>query len=316
MLHVALFAPTGLILAHAMLQVEHRIAFLGILLQVVFCRCIDHRVTPFLGGFREVVERANLTRGDTGLWTVVVALGTLRNLDTTRLTVTAEEGLCGGVDEVYAADVHEVIVETRYQRIGHAHPTALAVGLHVVLLATDVEHHLAGLGGLDAEIGATLTVDLGEFVAGDGGLCQHGILGHLDAPGHLDIGAHGLEAEVAGHGLAIATAQLTVAGSVEVETVGAVGTVVGRNDLCSMERLRQFVDLLLTADADPLTASLYDVTGIKVHLLRLQFQVAAEVVVNLLHHTGPLGIAGVCLTLVHQDAFDHTVLLCLLGERD
>ena len=83
-----------------------------------------------------------------------------------------------------------------------------------------------------------------------------------------------------------------------------------------MQGVRQFVDLLLTADADTLTASLYDVTGIKVHLLRLQFQVAAEVVVNLLHHTGPLGIAGVCLTLVHQDAFDHTVLLCLLGERD
>ena len=83
-----------------------------------------------------------------------------------------------------------------------------------------------------------------------------------------------------------------------------------------MQGVRQFVDLLLTVDADTLATCLYDVTGIEVHLLRFQFQVAAEVVVNLLHHTGPLGIASVRLTLVHQDAFDHTVFLCLLGERD
>ena len=83
-----------------------------------------------------------------------------------------------------------------------------------------------------------------------------------------------------------------------------------------MEGLGQFVDLLLTADADALAASLYDVACIEVHLLGLQLEVAAEVVVYLLHHASPLRIASVGLTLVHEDTLDNTVLLGLLGQRD
>ena len=83
-----------------------------------------------------------------------------------------------------------------------------------------------------------------------------------------------------------------------------------------MQRLGQFVNLLLTADADALAAGLYDVSGIEVHFFRLQFQVTAEVVVHLLHHAGPFRVARVRLTLVHQDTLDDAVLLSLLGQCD
>ena len=83
-----------------------------------------------------------------------------------------------------------------------------------------------------------------------------------------------------------------------------------------MERQGQLVNLFLTTDADAFTASLDDVSGIEVHIFWFQFQVAAEVVVNLLHHACPLRIAGVCLALVHQDTFDDTVLLGFLCQCD
>ena len=101
-----------------------------------------------------------------------------------------------------------------------------------------------------------------------------------------------------------------------MQTVRTVRTVIRRNDLCGVQRLRQFVDLFLTTDADTLATGLYDITGIEVHLLGLQLQVAAEVIIHLLHHTSPLRVAGVRLTLMHQDTLDDTVLLSLLGQRD
>ena len=126
----------------------------------------------------------------------------------------------------------------------------------------------------------------------------------------------GLEAKVTGHGLSIAATQLAIAGSVEVQTVGTVGAVVAGDDLTGVDGLRQLVNLLLATDADTLAVGLYDVAHIEIHLLGFQLQVAAEVVVNLLHHASPLRIAGVRLALMHQDALDDAVLLGLLGQRD
>ena len=78
-----------------MLQVEHGIALLGILRQFIFCRRIDQCMTPFaeLRVGTMVVDAADLSVGDALLWTVVISLGTLGNLDAARFAVAAEEGL-------------------------------------------------------------------------------------------------------------------------------------------------------------------------------------------------------------------------------
>ena len=83
-----------------------------------------------------------------------------------------------------------------------------------------------------------------------------------------------------------------------------------------MQGVGQLVDLLLTTDAHTLAVSLHDVSGIEVYLLWFQLQVTAKVVIHLLHHSRPLGVTGVRLTLMHQDALDDTILLCLLGQCD
>ena len=207
-------------------------------------------------------------------------------------------------------------MESGHEGISHCHKVTLAVGLHVVLLAADIDNDLTGLRSGDAEIGTAFLVHLRILIAGDGGLGDDGIGRSLDALGHLDIRALRLITQETGDGLTIAAAQLTITGSVEVQTVRTVRTVIRRNDLCGVQRLRQFVDLLLTTDADTLATGLYDIAGIEVHLLGLQLQVAAEVIIHLLHHTCPLRITGVRLTLMHQDTLDDTVLLSLLGQRD
>ena len=94
-----------------------------------------------------------------------------------------------------------------------------------------------------------------------------------------------------------------------METVGAIGAVVGRDDLRGVERQGELVDLFLTAYADTLSASLDDVSGIEVHLLGLQVKVAAEGVIDGLHLRCPFGVAGVRLALMHQYALDDAVLL-------
>ena len=99
-----------------------------------------------------------------------------------------------------------------------------------------------------------------------------------------------------------------------MQTVGTVGAVVRRNDLTGMDGLRQLVNLLLTADADALAVGLHNVAHIEVHLLGLQLQVTTKVLVHLLHHACPLGVAGIGLALVHQNTLDDTILLCLLGQ--
>ena len=119
---------------------------------------------------------------------------------------------------------------------------------------------------------------------------------------------------MAGHSLGIAATQLTIARSVEVQSVGTIGTAIRRDNLSRMQRVGQLVNLLLTTDAHPLSVGLHDVTGIEVHFLGLQLQVATQVVVHLLHHSRPFGVTGIRLALMHQDALDDTILLCSLGQ--
>ena len=188
-LHLSLQGPTGLAFAHTMLQIEHRIALLEALLLIVLSRGIDHCMTPGLLLVAVVVDAAYTTSGHTLLWTVVVALRTLRHLETTSLTVRSEEGLRSGIDEVHAVDIHEVIVEAHGQRICHSHEDTIALRLHLILLAADVDDNLLGLRRIDTEVGTTLRVYLGEVVARNGVLTRHSISRHVDLlDGHRQIG--------------------------------------------------------------------------------------------------------------------------------
>ena len=161
-------------------------------------------------------------------------------------------------------------MEAHGQRIGDCHEAALAVGLHVVLLAAHVDDDLTSLGSLNAEVGTTLLVDLREVVARHGGLCNEGIGRHFNLLGHVDVRTLGFIAEEACHGLAVAATQLAVAGSIEVQAVGTVRAVVAGDDLTGVDGLRQLVDLLLAAEADALASSLDDVSGKQGNLLGLQ----------------------------------------------
>ena len=248
------------------------------------------------------------------LWTIIVALRPLRNLKTTCLTVTTEISLRCRIDEVYTFDIHEIIVEANGQRIGNGHETALTIRLHIILLTADIYYHLTSLRSIDAEISTTLTVNLWELISRDGILYSYSISRNLNSLRHFDIWTLGLIAKVTGHSLAITATKLAVASSIEVQTVGTIGTAIRRYHLRGMKRKWQLIYLLLTADANALTIGLNDITSIKGHILRFKLKVTTQIVINLLHHTSPLGVAGIGLTLVHQDTLDNTILLSLLCQ--
>ena len=296
-----------------MLQVKYGIALLALL---VVGRRIDHGVTPGALLLAVVVDAAHLSVGYALLRTVIVTLRAFGNLDAASLTVATEEGLCAWVDEPHAVDFHKIVVEAHGQRVGDGHEVSFAIGLHVVLLAADIDNDFAGLWSLDAEVGASLLVNLREVVAGHGGLGDERIGGHLNLLGHVDVRTFRLVAQEACHGLAVAAPQLTVTGSVKVQAVRTVGAVVGRDDLTGMDGLRQLVNLWLAGDTDSLAPGLHNVADKEGHLLGLQLQVAEQAVIDLLHHVSPFRILGVRLALVHQHTLDDTVLLCLFGQCD
>ena len=83
-------------------------------------------------------------------------------------------------------------MESYGQGVGDGHKTTLAVGLHVIFLAANVDNDLAGLRGIDAEIGTALLVNLRELIARNGSLGSDGIFGNLDTLGHIDVRTFGL----------------------------------------------------------------------------------------------------------------------------
>ena len=201
-----------------------------------------------------VVDAAHLTGRHVRLRTVVVTLGTLGYLDAAGLSVATEEGFCGGVDEVLPTYINKIIVEADGERVGDCAPCALLVTAHLVLLATDIDHHLISLRRGHPEIGPALTIHLREIVAGNGGLCYVGIVGH-------DEGCLHLIAQEGQHLFTIAPPQFTIARGIEVQIVRPIGAAGGRDNDGGVEGLGQFVDLLVHGDALSLTIGLYHLAG-------------------------------------------------------
>ena len=69
-------------------------------------------------------------------------------------------------------------MEAHRQGFGYCHKAALAIGLHIVLLATDIHDDFLGLWSMDAEVGTTLLIYFGEIVPRDGSLGCDGIFGN------------------------------------------------------------------------------------------------------------------------------------------
>ena len=183
MLHVSLFAPSGLIFTHAMLQVKHWIFLLSLL---IVCRSINHCMAPLVGRLGKIIQATHLSLGHTLLRTIIVTLIAFRNLDTTRLTVTTEEGLCCGINKTDTIDFHEIVVESRNQRISNCHPVTLSIGLHIIFLSTDINDHLTGFRSRNAEISSMLFVHLRELIARDCRLSNNSINRNLNLLWHLD----------------------------------------------------------------------------------------------------------------------------------
>ena len=150
--------------------------------------------------------------GNALLGTIVVTLWSLRNLDASGLAVAAKESLCRRVNDIHASDIDKVVMESHHQGVSDGTPYALLVTTHIVLLATDVYLHAMSLWGVHTEVGTTLAVNLGELVARYGGLSNLGISRNGKRRTYLI-------AQQRQHLLAIATAKLTVAGSIEVQLV-------------------------------------------------------------------------------------------------
>ena len=175
MLHVSLFTPSCLILAHSMLQVKYWIVFLSLF---VLRRGIYHGMPPFLSCIGIVVDRTNLPVLDSLLWAIVVSLSPLGNLYTTSLTVAPEECLCGGVDDIYPPNIDKIIMESYHQGIGDSTPDSFLVTTHVIFLTTDIYDYTTGKRCIQTEIGTALFVNFWEVISWNGGLSGHSILGY------------------------------------------------------------------------------------------------------------------------------------------
>ena len=111
MLHVALTAPSCLVLTHTVLQVKYGIAFFAFLVR---CRCINHGMTPLIGRLGVIGDTAYLSVCHSLLWTVVITFRPLGYLNTSRLTVAAKESLGSRIDDIDSADIDEIIVEAHH----------------------------------------------------------------------------------------------------------------------------------------------------------------------------------------------------------
>ena len=207
-------------------------------------------------------------------------------------------------------------MEADNQRVGDCHEAAFAVRLHLILLVADVNHDFLGLRRMDIKIGSTLFINLRELVARNSRLSSHGILRHFNLLGNRHLRTLRLVAKETAGRLAVATTQLTIARSIEVQAVGTIGASLGRDNLTSVNGLRQLVYLLVASDADALAIGLHNASHIERHLFWLQFQVAEQMVIDVLHLLPPLRVSRVRLALMHQDAFDDAILLSLLRQSN
>ena len=150
--------PAGLVLAAAVLQVQHGIALLRLL--VVARRRVDQRVAPRAGHLREVPDLAHLAVRH--VLDRVVRRAGFRHLDGARVLAAAEERTAAGVGHLHAVHDQHVVVQARHERLGDDTPHAVRLLHHVDLRpAPEVQPDLRRVGRLQPDLDSSLAVDAG-----------------------------------------------------------------------------------------------------------------------------------------------------------
>ena len=177
---MALLRPAVLVLAAAMLQVQHRIALGGIL--VILGRGVDEDVTHRLVHFGPVVDfphlaLRNVLRG-------VEVLVCRRDVDAASPTAGAVVVEAGRIGDVGPVDVQLIVVESFILRGGFADPGAVLALNEVVFDTTDVQLDGLGVGRFHAHADAALGIDHRILLAG------LVVRGRDEVLFHLGVGAY------------------------------------------------------------------------------------------------------------------------------
>ena len=160
-----LLVPAALVLAHAVLQVQHRVFLVALL---IFGRGIDIAGADRLLDLAPVLALAHLAVRNGRIEGVVRGhFRLLGNLDAARLLAAAVEGLAVGI--VHADAVHEerIVVEAHHQRIRRAGPDPLLILREGIFLVADVHLHVRRRRRGDLEGGTSLGIHAGILLGGD-----------------------------------------------------------------------------------------------------------------------------------------------------
>ncbi len=160
----ALVWPAAFVLTTAVLEVQHRIADVAIV--VVTGWSVDEDSTPCLGGVGEVPALADLAVRT--VFGEVVINGLFGDLNPAGHLASAVERLAGGVVDLRAVDKNAVVVEPWNLGLRRRGPEAvLALLAGIPLVIEEPEDDLLSVGGLDAERHAQVGIDLGILRASD-----------------------------------------------------------------------------------------------------------------------------------------------------
>ena len=288
-LHIALMAPARLVLSHSVLQIEHWIAL--VLIGFIFCRRINHGSAELALRCSIVRYRTNLTLCYSLLRTIVVAFGSLRNLQTTRLSAAAEIGFAGWIYYLYTIHIQEIIVEAYYQWVRNTIPVAIQILLHRILLSADVEDYLLCLRCMELDVGTAVFI-------------------------HTRIVGIRNDTEQREHHVGITLTHGAIAFGDEMQSIATLRTSLGRDDVGSRDGLG---DIIHNGDMLPAAAALVFLNGFaheQRYIFCLQVQLFQNIVIHDLHTVRPVGIAIVGFTLMQQDTLDNALLLGNLGKFD
>ena len=162
--HLSLDGPASLIFAAAVVDIEHRIALVGLLL--IFSRNVNVAGPPRLGELRPVPLHTDLSVGHVlGQIEVHSHFG---NLYRAGHPSGAVEQLARRVSHTHSVDYDGVIVEARNLRVAGHLPDAVGVFGHRIVLA-EVQRYAFSLGSVHLEDHAQVGIYLGVFFARDVG---------------------------------------------------------------------------------------------------------------------------------------------------
>ena len=89
--------------------------------------------------------------------------------------------------------------------------------------------------------------------------------------------------------------------------------MTGRNDRGDTGHLGVMTGTATTLGIGTSTC-IFNLTNEQGHAISTKVQVGQHVIIDFLHHAGPVGVATVRASLMKQDTLDDTHLLCLLGH--